>query len=255
MSAADARGGTTWSTRTKVGWGLVLLGTALVTATAGRYATLDPDVYFPRQRQVYEQRSSWLLLHIGGMCLATLTGPWQFLRPLRQRHPRLHRVLGRVYLVGVVVGGTGGLLLAPYSAYGLATHVPFALLGTGVLLTTAMAYVQVRRRDLQRHREWMTRSFALIFAAVTLRLYAPVLEAALGEHHGYVAAAWSCWPPNLLVAEWLVRARLRQSPEGQRAAVPRQRGPASRRAAQAVDGVGTGQPRVVLDAPAQDAQQ
>jgi uncharacterized membrane protein len=195
------------STSTKVGWSVVLLGTTLLALSAARYFTFDPDVYFAPQRQVYQDRTLALMLHISGMLLATLIGPWQFLRPLRRRHPRLHRGLGATYVLGAIVGGTGGLLLAPHSAYGAPTHVAFALLAIGVLVATPMACLQIHLGNVQRHREWMTRSFALILAGVTLRLYTPLLGSVLGEHHGYVAAAWLCWPPNLLVAEWLVRTR------------------------------------------------
>jgi hypothetical protein len=62
----------------------------------------------------------------------------------------------------------------------------------------------------------MTRSYALIFAAVTLRIYLPFLATAFGEHDGYAIVAWACWVPNLLVAEWLIWSRLRRRPEAPR---------------------------------------
>jgi hypothetical protein len=49
----------------------------------------------------------------------------------------------------------------------------------------------------------MTRSYALIFAAPMLRLllglYMGVFE--IGETEAYQAVVWSCWVPNLIVAE------------------------------------------------------
>jgi len=54
--------------------------------------------------------------------------------------------------------------------------------------------------------------FALIFAAVTLRLLRPLLVIAHGGafEPAYRWVSWLCWVPNLLWAEWLVRrARLR----------------------------------------------
>ncbi len=78
-----------------------------------------------------------------------------------------------------------------------------------MLATSATAYLRIRSRDVQSHREWMTRSYALIFAAVTLRLYMPLLDAVLGEYSGYALVAWLCWVPNLLVAEWMIRGPLR----------------------------------------------
>ena len=52
----------------------------------------------------------------------------------------------------------------------------------------------------------MTRSYALAFAAVTLRLQVPILVTTLHtDYTGVVPViAWSCWLPNLIVAEWLI---------------------------------------------------
>jgi hypothetical protein len=53
----------------------------------------------------------------------------------------------------------------------------------------------------------MIRSFALTFAAVTLRIYLPLsLAAGLDYADSYPVIAWLCWVPNLLVAQLLVRS-------------------------------------------------
>ena len=72
---------------------------------------------------------------------------------------------------------------------------------------------------MQSHREWMVRSYALILAAVTLRIYAPFLEGSLGEQDGYALVAWVSWVPNLVAAEWLIRRSYRRRPEPRRTAV------------------------------------
>lgn len=203
MSVAPAR----------AGWWLMLAGAVLVALASARYFTLNPLVYFPHQRAVYEAHQASLLLHVGGMTVALLLGPFQFMRSLRARRPRVHRVLGRLYLGGALVGGVAGLDMATRAAYGAVSEVGFALLAVAVLTTSAAAYVRIREGRVQAHREWMTRNFALIFAAVTLRLYLPFLSAWLGEPDGYVLVAWLCWVPNLLVAEWIVRTRVRHAPE------------------------------------------
>ncbi|MBC3840822.1 DUF2306 domain-containing protein [Streptacidiphilus sp. 4-A2] len=90
--------------------------TVLATATAliaSRYFTLDPATFLPQQRAVYLAHLAPLLLHISGGVLALSLGPWQFSNRLRTRYPVVHRAIGRVYLVGVLAAGTGGLLLAP----------------------------------------------------------------------------------------------------------------------------------------------
>ena len=82
----------------------------------------------------------------------------------------------------------------------------------GVLVTTGSAYVAARQRLFTVHLRWMVRSYALIYAAVTLRLLLPML---IGAFHGdfltaYRLVSWLCWVPNLLFAEWCL-ARVPQA--------------------------------------------
>ena len=208
-----------WTTRTKVGWGLLLFLAVLMALIGLRYFVYGSAAYFPRQREVYEARTFGLLVHIGAMMLAVVSGPFQFLRSLRERHLAFHRALGRVYIAGALVGALGGVYMAQFSASGTVSDVGFLLLGSGVLIATTYALVRIRTGNVQSHREWMTRSYALIFGAVTLRLYLPFLEAAFGEQVGYAVVAWVSWVPNLVVAEWFVRTRLRrrrEPPRGER---------------------------------------
>jgi uncharacterized membrane protein len=200
-----------WTTRTRAGWSFLLAGAVLLALFAARYYTFDPQVYF--QPDVYQDKTIGLMTHITGMIVAVLVGPFQFLRSLRERHFDAHRLLGKVYIVSAVVGALGGLYMSPFSASGAVTHVSFALMGLGTLLATTAALVRIRDGNVQSHREWMTRSYALIFGGVTLRLYAGPLEATFGEHVGYAITSWACWVPNLLFAEWLIRSRLRRHPE------------------------------------------
>ena len=141
-----------WTARTRVGWTLLLLGAFLVALTSARYFTLNPVVYFPRQREVYEAHTLGLMVHIGGMMFALLLGPLQFLRSFRHRHPRVHRATGRVYLGGVFVGGLGGLYMAQYAASGIVSGAGFALLGIGVLISSGMAFARIRSGRVQSHR-------------------------------------------------------------------------------------------------------
>ncbi len=99
------------------------------------------------------------------------------------------------------MGALGGLYMAQFSASGAVSDGGFALLALGVLLTSTLAFVRIRSGNVQSHREWMTRSYALVFAAIMLRVYAGPLEGAFGEHDGYAIVAWACWMPNLVFAE------------------------------------------------------
>jgi uncharacterized membrane protein len=146
-----------------------------------------------------------LSMHLAGGSIALATGAWQLNTQLRARRPSLHRWIGRVYVVAVLVGGLGAALLAPRSQEGIVTHWGFGVLAVAWLGTTGVAYRAIRRRDQASHRRWMLRSYALTFAAVTLRIYLP-LSQVVGLPYGpsYQVISWLCWVPNLLLVELLV---------------------------------------------------
>ena len=149
-----------------------------------------------------------LYAHLTGGALALALGPWQFSRRIRRRAIAVHRWTGRTYVIAVAVGGLGALALAPISQDGLVTHVGFGLLATCWLLTTGTAYARIRAGEVRAHRRWMIRSYALTFAAVTLRIYLPLSAiAGIPFPDAYQVVAWLCWVPNLVVAEWLVIGR------------------------------------------------
>jgi uncharacterized membrane protein len=193
----------------KIGWGVMTFLAGLVFLYAASYLTLNPDNYFPEQKLVYMLHTTGLLMHIVGAMLAVIIGPFQFLpRSRSRRFLNVHRWLGRTYLLAVLVGGLGGLYMAPLSYGGLTTHLGFACLGILWLFSGWKAYRHIRRKEIESHREWMMRNYALTFAGVMLRVWMP-LSGAVGLEFlpSYLVVAWLCWVPNLLVAEWMIRRR------------------------------------------------
>src|SRR5690606_7358746 len=114
-------------------------------------------------------------VHVLGGAIVLLAGGFQFWGALRKRHPRLHRNLGRCYLLAVLAGGLSGLWLAPRTEGGLVTSIAFALLSVLWLYSGWRAYRAIRMGNVPMHREWMLRNYALSFGAVTLRLYLGLL--------------------------------------------------------------------------------
>jgi len=101
--------------------------------------------------------------------------------------------------------------MATVSLEGMPTHLGFGILAVLRFFTGMQAYRMVKTGNIEAHRQWMMRNFGLTLAAVTLRLYLPLT---LGVLHwpfrpSYIAISWLCWVPNLLIAEWMVRRRMR----------------------------------------------
>ncbi|WP_051943592.1 DUF2306 domain-containing protein [Streptacidiphilus rugosus] len=190
--------------------------TVLATLTAAfsaRYFTLDPRLFLAQQRAVYVANLVPLLLHVGGGILALALGPWQFVPRIRARHPMAHRAIGRIYLLSALAAGLGALLLVPKGLYWPVAPLGFAGLATALLLASGMAYATIRRRSITEHQIWMIRSYSLIFAAVTFRVWLTLFSSAgLSFPTAYMSGAWLSWLINLLVAQRLiVRVRSHRS--------------------------------------------
>jgi uncharacterized membrane protein len=202
-----------------LGWGLLAFLSTGVAAYASAVLVV-PSFGPPFVGRLRAETPIPILTHIAASLVALAIGPWQFNARLRNRALTLHRWLGRTYIVSVVVGGTAGLVLARTSQEGIVTHLGFGFLAVAWVFATIRAYLAIRGGDEVRHRAWMIRSFALTFAAVTLRNILP-LELASGVPFpvAYKIVAWACWLPNLAVAEWIVRRQTRGRPRPVFAAV------------------------------------
>jgi uncharacterized membrane protein len=148
-----------------------------------------------------------LTVHAGFAATALVIGPLQFFAWIRTRHPRWHRRIGTAYVFCCLAGGAAGLLLALGTTEGPVATAGFGSLAIAWTAATANAWRRARAHEFARHRRWMIRSYALTFAAVTLRLYLPMLGLIhLDPDWGYRAISFLCWVPNLAVAElWLSR--------------------------------------------------
>src|SRR5438067_2103789 len=77
-----------------------------------------------------------VLLHVGGGVVAMVAGLFQFVTRLRTTLPAIHRVLGRVYLVAVLIGSSGGLPLSYLALRHLPDPVRSALWPTTAAFAT-----------------------------------------------------------------------------------------------------------------------
>lgn len=191
----------------RLGWVVMTFLAVMVFLVASRYLTLDPDVFFSEQKLVYMAHITMIVLHVAGAMLAIIIGPFQFLEGMRkERLLKVHRWLGRTYLIAVLVGGLAGLYMATFSYGGMVSHMGFASLGILWLFSGFMAYRHIRNKNFELHREWMIRNYALTFAGVMLRLWMPTfVMTGVDFMAGYILTAWLCWVPNLILAEWIIR--------------------------------------------------
>jgi uncharacterized membrane protein len=188
------------------GWWLLAFLSLGIALYALAYVALGERMYPPEFADSFRARPWGIYPHAFFGMVALGVGPFQFRRGILLGRPRLHRTLGTIYLVSALLTGMAGLYMSIYSLGGPITHFGFGILALGLLTTSTMAWARIRQGNIPRHREWVIRSFALLFAAVTLRLWLPLLTGVFGEFElAYLWVSWLCWVPNLLVAEAYVR--------------------------------------------------
>ena len=154
----------------------------------------------------------WLMaLHGPAGALALLLAPFQFSTRLRKRSRRLHRVLGRLYVVGVAIAAPVAIPIAV--VLGPAALVPAATIQTcGWLLTTAVGLYCIRSGNVRQHEEWMMRSypFAMVFVFARAILAIPAVRA--GGETAFISVVWTCealacFIPSIIIALRSVGAR------------------------------------------------
>lgn len=114
--------------------------------------------------QRYESFKWWLLPHAVFGSIVLLFAPFQFSNRLRQRLPKVHRIMGRMYVLGVYVLAPTGAYIQYFQERGGAPR-SFTILAIvdAVLLmgTTTLAGFFAFKRKIALHRQWATRSYAV----------------------------------------------------------------------------------------------
>lgn len=143
-------------------------------------------------------------ISLGG--LALLIGWTQFRNRLRKKNLNLHRNLGRVYLISVLFSGFSGLYIAYFATGGIAATLGFSSLAIIWLFSSLRAFLEIKNGSISKHQKFMTYSYAACFAAVTLRIWLPILTAFFQDFTtAYRIVSWLCWVPNIIVAYFMVR--------------------------------------------------
>jgi uncharacterized membrane protein len=179
----------------------------LLGSIAVMYFSFRPDINFLRVKQAFVNDTLWrtsFYVHISGGILAIVAGPLQFLKWIRKRNVKVHRTIGKVYVVAIlVIGAPAGFYMALFANGGPWASTGFAVMAMLWFYTTWTAYRFIRVHDLREHRRWMIRSYALTFSAVTLRLWVPLCSIWLHMNHDsiIVLSAWTSWGINLVLAE------------------------------------------------------
>ena len=185
---------------------------------------LYPAIYFLIDREfgLLSSKSDELLSNVfwnagfythiilGGVAL--LIGWSQFSTKWREARLSMHRNIGKIYVVSAMLSALAAIYISFYSTGGLIASLGFFSLGCIWFLTTLRAFLSIKKGNITEHQTMMIYSYASCFAAVTLRIWLPLLIMWYQDFvPAYRVVAWLCWVPNIMVAWMIVKKIHRRS--------------------------------------------
>jgi uncharacterized membrane protein len=147
-----------------------------------------------------------LIFHISCGLIAMIIGPFQFWTSFRAKYIKTHRMLGRIYLIAILIGTISATNLAWTSGYKISFSWAFGLQGLAFawISTALMAYISIMKRRIAQHKEWMIRSYVVTLGFFFFRILnnSDFVKALIPEFtERGVTIIWFCWAIPLLITE------------------------------------------------------
>jgi uncharacterized membrane protein len=194
---------------------LLLLSAIPLTAGAFRLSELAGGAAITPANARFFAMPLPVVLHILSAGVFGILGPFQFATGFRRRRPGWHRVVGRLVVASGLLVGLSALWMTLFYARAPGTgdllYAVRLLFGSAMVGSIIRGFAAIRRRDVQGHRAWMMRAYAIGLGAGTQALTQGVGALILGPptelNNALLMGAG--WVINLAVAEWAIRRRLR----------------------------------------------
>ena len=152
-----------------------------------------------------------VVIHIISSAVYALFGAFQFVSRLWKHGNSWHRWVGRLLVpFGLAVGLSGLWMTLFYDYPEGASKLLYGLrlfFGFGMVLSISLGFISIRRRDVNQHRAWMTRAYAIGMGAGTQVLTGIVGAMIFGKPNEFENALLmgAAWVINLAIAEWSIR--------------------------------------------------
>ncbi|SEM73445.1 Predicted membrane protein [Chryseobacterium taichungense] len=178
------------------------------------YVPLKTDVSFLMIKQTeVTSRPEYLYFfytHVYISIFVLLTG---FLAILRKDFgiKDLHQNVGKVYIFLILfLAAPSGIYMGIFANGGIYSKISFVILGCLWWFSTLEAYQLARQKNFKQHQQWMWRSFALTFSAITLRMWKVIIVYLFHPNpmDVYQIIAWLGWIPNILLIEYLIAKKI-----------------------------------------------
>jgi uncharacterized membrane protein len=193
---------------------LTIISVMWVMHTLSKNFVVDPSFqkFLSKKDELPTNQMLWLLMirvHIVLAIITLLTGPLGIMKRLRLKSLTFHRWNGRAYVLSIVLNYIPGLYVSFFATGGWPSIIGFLILNTLWLITTIFGYIFIKRKDVLRHSQWITRSFFLSFANMIIYIIVAITHFGLDLSYGlsYTIAVWISWIFNLTIAEIVIRKK------------------------------------------------
>ncbi|MEF2965618.1 DUF2306 domain-containing protein [Paenibacillus sp. M1] len=149
-----------------------------------------------------------MYIHVAFACIATAAGLLNFSRRIFEKNRTFHRINGYVYMVSVLLVVMTSGYMAPYATGGKITGIGFNALNIIWLLITVTALVQIKKKRIIRHRNWMIRSYAFCFTNLLIHLITALVHRGFGFDYatGYTVGVYGSIILLLTIPSFIIGA-------------------------------------------------
>ncbi|MCR1287410.1 DUF2306 domain-containing protein [Shouchella clausii] len=111
-----------------------------------------------------------MYIHVAFACVAMAVGLLNFSKRIFAKSRKFHRLNGYLYFVSVLIVVLTSGYMAPYATGGKIVSIGFNAINIIWPLITIIALVQIKKKRMTQHRNWMIRSYAFCFTNMVLHL-------------------------------------------------------------------------------------
>jgi uncharacterized membrane protein YozB (DUF420 family) len=191
---------------TFITWAPILFFAGVLTYNSAHYFIFDTTYGLLAEKQVELRDSVYYFsfyIHVAAATVILFTPFFSFLIRITKRTRKAHRTLGKIYVMTtLVIVVPTGLYLALFAKGGLSAQWGFATQGILLGIFTWLGFRAILKGNVEKHKEWMVRSYAIAIAALTFRIY-HVLFIYIGipYNDNYAASQWLSVMGNLFLSE------------------------------------------------------
>jgi uncharacterized membrane protein len=151
--------------------------------------------------------TTFFYIHVSTSILVLLAGFTQFNSFILRKYTAIHRNIGKLYVfVVLALAAPSGLFIGLFANGGFYAKISFVLLSILWFFLTLKGFIHIKNRNILLHKQFILRSFALTFSAITLRFWKVILVYLFqpSPMDVYQIIAWLGWIPNLLLIEYYI---------------------------------------------------